>query len=61
VEVIVPDIQPGLEKWTKLNAKFASVWPSITIKREPPADAKEFDGVADKLNQYFSSNPGRGD
>ncbi|MGA7995424.1 MAG: DUF3470 domain-containing protein, partial [Bradyrhizobium sp.] len=49
------------ENWLKLNAEYASVWPNITIKREPPADAKAFDGVADKLKQYFSPKPGQGD
>ena len=39
----------------------AAVWPNITIKREGPADAKAFDGVADKLEQYFSASPGQGD
>jgi ferredoxin len=37
------------------------VWPNITIKREPPADAKEFDGVPGKFEQYFSPNSGQGD
>jgi hypothetical protein len=30
------------------------------VKREPPPDAKEFDGKPDKL-AMFSSNPGEGD
>jgi ferredoxin len=54
-------IGPGLESWLKLNADYALAWPNITIKREPPADAKEFDGVPGKFEQYFSSNPGQGD
>jgi ferredoxin len=58
---ISADTEPGLESWLKLNAEYASVWPNITIKREPPADAKAFDGVADKLKQYFSPKPGQGD
>jgi len=49
----------GLESWLKLNAEYASVWPNITVKREAPADAKQFDGVPDKLKQYFSVSPGR--
>ena len=60
-EAIFPDTQPGLESWLKLNAEYASVWPNITVKREAPADAKLFDGVPDKLKQYFSASPGRGD
>jgi len=60
-EAIFPDTKAGLESWLKLNADYALVWPNITIKREPPADAKEFDGVPGKFEQYFSSKPGPGD
>jgi ferredoxin len=37
------------------------VWPNITAKREPPTDAKEFEGVPDKFEQFFSAEPGEGD
>jgi ferredoxin len=57
-EAIKPDTEPGLEKWLALNADYAKVWPNITEKKEPPADAKEWDGVADKL-QYLSAEPGK--
>jgi ferredoxin len=59
-EAIVADTEPGLEKWLKLNADYANVWPNITIKREPP-DAKEFDGTPNKFEQHFSPKPGQGD
>jgi hypothetical protein len=57
---IQPDTEPGLEKWLELNAKYAKIWPQITVKRNPPADWKEWQGKPDKL-QYFSPNPGQGD
>jgi ferredoxin len=60
-EAIFPDTEPDLESWLKLNAEYAAVWPNITIKRQEPADAKAFDGVAGKREQYFSANPGQGD
>jgi ferredoxin len=60
-EAIVPDTKPSIESWLKLNADYALVWPNITIKHEPPADAKEFDGVLRKFDQYFCQNPGQGD
>ena len=60
-EAIFADTGPGLEKWVKLNAEYASVWPSVSIKRPEPPDAKTFDGVAGKLEQYFSAKPGQGD
>jgi ferredoxin len=60
VEAIKPDTEPGLEKWLSLNAEFAKTWPNITVKRDPPADAKEWEGVEGK-EQHFSPNPGTGD
>ena len=61
VDAIKPDTEPGLEKWLALNAEYAPKWPNITVKREPPPDAKEFEGVPDKLEKYFSPEPGEGD
>jgi ferredoxin len=60
-EAIKPDTEPGLEKWLKLNLDMARSWPNITIKRDAPPDAKTFDGMAGKLEAYFSANPGQGD
>jgi len=60
-EAIKADSESGLEKWLKLNADYAPRWPNITIKREPPADAKEFDGKPNKFERYFSPEPGQGD
>ena len=59
-EAIFPDSVPGLEKWLKLNADYVPKWPNITIKREPPADAKEFDGKTNKFEAYFSPESGQG-
>ena len=58
VEAIKPEA--GAEKWLKLNADYAKSWPNITVKRDPPADSKEWEGKPDKL-KYFSPNPGAGD
>jgi ferredoxin len=60
-EAISPDTIPGLERWLRLNADHASIWPNIAIKRSPPEDAKTFDGEPDKLGKYFSSKSGLGD
>jgi Domain of unknown function (DUF3470) len=54
-------LSSDLEKWLKLNAEYALIWPNITTKREPPPDAKEFDGRPNKLESYFSPHPGQGD
>jgi ferredoxin len=61
VDAIKPDTEPGLEKWAQINKQFASQWPNITAKREPPADAREFEGVEGKFEKFFSPNPGEGD
>ena len=53
VDAIKPDTEPGLEKFLKLNADFAKVWPNITAKKEPPPDAKAWEGVANKLEQLL--------
>lgn len=60
-QAIFPDTVPGNDAWLKLNARFASVWPNITIKRAPPVDAKDFDGVVGKFDRYFSEKAGQGD
>jgi ferredoxin len=57
-EAIFSDSEPGLERWLKLNLEYARVWPNITVKREPPADAKAFDGKENKFEAHFSPRPG---
>ncbi|MEP9350022.1 ferredoxin FdxA [Xanthobacter sp. KR7-225] len=59
-EAISPDSTPGLEKWLALNAEYAKVWPNITLKRDAPSDAKEWDGKPGK-EELFSPEPGQGD
>jgi ferredoxin len=61
VDAIQPDTEPGLEQWLKLNVEMAKIWPNITQKREPPPDAKAWEGVPGKYEKYFSANPGTGD
>jgi ferredoxin len=60
-EAIKPDTEPGMEKWLVVNTEYADKWPNITVKREAPGDAKEFDGVEGKFEKYFSAEPGEGD
>ena len=60
-EAISPDTEPGLVQWLKLNAEYADIWPNITVKRTPPADAEAFDGVPNKFETHFSPEPGQGD
>jgi ferredoxin len=57
-EAIKADTETGLEQWLTLNAEYAKKWPNITQKGIPPADAKEWDGVEQKFDKYFSDKPG---
>ncbi len=61
IDAIKPDTESGLEKFLKLNADFAKIWPNITAKKEPPADGKAWEDVPNKLEEQFSANPGAGD
>ena len=60
-EAIIPDTDGDVDKWVELNREYSEKWPNITRKGESPADADEVKGVADKLEKYFSVNPGKGD
>jgi ferredoxin len=44
-----------------VNAEYAKEWPNITAKKTPPADAKDWEGVAEKFEKYFSPKAGSGD
>lgn len=59
-DAILPDTEPGLDKWLDINTKFANEWPNITRKREPMPDADKWSGKPDK-EQYLSEKPGQGD
>lgn len=60
-EAIKPDTEPGLETWLELNREYATKWPNLTTQKSPLPQAKEMDGVSNKLEKYFSENPGSGE
>lgn len=60
-EAIMADTVPGLDAWLELNRKYALAWPNISIRRDPPVDARSFDGEIGKLAKYFSPEAGTGD
>jgi ferredoxin len=43
-----------------INAEYAKVWPNITVKGAPPADAEQFERETGKFEKYFSEKPGKG-
>ncbi|MBO0346708.1 ferredoxin FdxA [Roseibium limicola] len=59
-EAILPDTDPGLEKWIELNAEYAEKWPNIAEKKDALPEAAEFDGKENKLEQYFSPEGPKG-
>ena len=48
-------------KWLAVNSKFAEVWPNITVRKDPPADADAMAEEEGKYEKYFSEKPGSGD
>lgn len=60
-DAIRADTVAGLDKWLTLNREYAAVWPNITDKKDAPDDAKQWDGVPDKLENHFSPKAGTGD
>ena len=59
VEAIVPDTEPDPGKWLEINTEYASKWPNINRKGEPPADADEWRDKPNKA-ELFSAEPGKG-
>ena len=43
------EIPVGQESFLKLNAELAKKWPVISEKKDAPADAKQWEGVAEKF------------
>lgn len=42
-------LPPGQEAFNELNAELSKIWPNIIEVIPPPADAKEWDGVPNKI------------
>ena len=59
VEAILPDTEPDITKWLKINTEYADKWPNINRKGEPPADADEWRDKPNKA-ELFSPEPGQG-
>ncbi|NOZ53253.1 MAG: ferredoxin family protein [Gammaproteobacteria bacterium] len=43
------DVPEDQKQFIALNAELAAIWPVINETKTPPADAKEWDGVKNKL------------
>ena len=60
VDAIKPDTEPGLEKWLKVNAEYASKWPNITVEARPAARRQGIRGHAGQVRASTSRrNPAK--
>jgi ferredoxin len=61
VDAIKPDTEDDPDgKWLRVNTDYARIWPNITVKGAPPADAAEWERETDKFEKHFSEKPGEG-
>jgi ferredoxin len=60
-KAIVSDSDPTASTWISHNARYAAIWPNIAIAKDPPSNAAEFNGLLNKLRDYFSEESGDGD
>ena len=58
IDAIHSDTEENMEKWAEINRIYAEKWPVITIKKEAPLDAKDWENVDIKFKKYFSEKPG---
>jgi ferredoxin len=58
VNAIEPDTNKNTEKLVVLNKDMSLKWPNITKKKDPLPDADTFRDVKNKMENYFSENPG---
>ena len=56
VDAIKPDTIPDAATWIAFNQKYAELWPNISEKGEPTADADDWADVPDKM-AHLSKNP----
>ena len=60
VEAILPDSEPGAEKWLELNREMSEIWPNIGQKIDAMPEAEKMQGETGKFDKYFSREPGTG-
>ena len=47
------EVPPEQQHFIKLNAELSQVWPRITDVKSPPDDAREWDGIENKIDQLI--------
>ena len=61
IDAILPDTEPDSEKWVEFNREYSEKWPVITEQKNPLPEAEEFKDKKNKLEEWFSPEPGDGD
>ena len=59
-EAILPDSEPGAEKWLEINREMSEIWPNISIKIDQMPNAEAAQNETGKFEKHFSRNPGQG-
>ena len=57
---VLPDTEPGADAWLDLNKRLSEVWPNITQRRDPLANADALRDEKNKFENYFTETPGEG-
>ena len=53
IEAIKPESEELIE-WIEVNRQYAEKWPNITVKKDPAADAEEWQDKQNKYPEHFS-------
>ena len=61
IDAILPDTDPKAEEFLELNREYSEIWPNITEIKDKMPDAEKYKGIADKVKNLFSKEPGEGD
>ena len=61
IDAILPDTEGEAEKWVEFNREYSEKWPVITEQKDPLPEAEEFKDKKNKLEEWFSAEPGEGD
>ena len=52
-EAIIPDTDPGADKWVEVNREYAEVWPNITRKAERAGRRRYLEGRGQQVRPAF--------
>ena len=60
IDAIIPDSEPGAEKFLELNRDYSELWPVLTRKKDALPEADMYKETKDKMH-LFSKEAGEGD